>query len=86
MKNRTIIGIICMVLAVITIFAATPIMNRMSGDSVTVVRLSKDVKQDKGCMPLKVGNCRFTPTGNAVREFQNVLPFGIRVKTSMPIW
>lgn len=45
MKNRTIIGIICMVIAVIITFVAAPLVNRLSGDSVTAVRLSKDIKQ-----------------------------------------
>lgn len=36
-------------------------------------------------MPPEVGNCRFTPTGNAVREFQSVLPFAFCVKTGMPM-
>lgn len=43
------------------------------------------IKQDKGCMPLECGYCHFTPTGNAVREVQSVLRFGICVKTSIPI-
>lgn len=43
------------------------------------------VKQDKGCMPPKGGICHFTPTGNAVREVQCVLPFGVCVKTGIPI-
>lgn len=43
------------------------------------------IKQDKGCMPPEGGNCRFTPTGNAVREVRSVLPFGICVKTGMLI-
>lgn len=36
-------------------------------------------------MPLKGGNGRLTPTGNAVREFQSVLPFGIGVKAGIPM-
>ena len=40
------------------------------------------IKQDKGCMPPRGGNCRFTPTGNAVRELQSVLLFTLCVKTS----
>lgn len=42
-------------------------------------------KQDKGCMPPKGGNCRFTPTGNAVRELQSVLPVALCVKTGIPM-
>lgn len=43
MKNRTIIGIICMVLAVIVTFAVAPLVNRLTSDTVTVLRLSQDV-------------------------------------------
>ena len=39
MKNRTIIGIICMVLAVVITFAAAPLVNRLTSDTTTVVRL-----------------------------------------------
>lgn len=45
MKNRTIIGIVCMVLAVVITFAIAPMVNRLTSDTVTVVRLSKDIKQ-----------------------------------------
>lgn len=45
MKNRTIIGVICMVLAVVITFAVAPIVNRLTSDTVTVARLSQDVKQ-----------------------------------------
>jgi pilus assembly protein CpaB len=45
MKNRTVIGIICMVLAVIITFAIAPVVNRLTSDTTTVIRLSDDVKQ-----------------------------------------
>ena len=43
MKNRTIIGIICMVLAVVITFAAAPLVNRLTSDTTTVVRLKQEV-------------------------------------------
>ena len=43
MKNRTIIGIICMVLAVVITFAAAPLVNRLTSDTTTVFRLKHDV-------------------------------------------
>ena len=43
MKNRTIIGIICMILAVAMTFAVAPIVNRLTSDTTTVVRLKQDV-------------------------------------------
>ncbi|MGI6196258.1 MAG: Flp pilus assembly protein CpaB [Eubacteriales bacterium] len=45
MKNRTVIGIICMVLAVIITFAIAPIVNKLTSDTTSVIRLSADVKQ-----------------------------------------
>ena len=43
MKNRTIIGIICMVLAVVITFAVAPLVNRLTSDTTTVVRLKHDL-------------------------------------------
>ena len=45
MKNRTVIGVICMVLAVIVTFAVAPLVNRLTSDTSEVVRLANDVKQ-----------------------------------------
>lgn len=45
MKNRTIIGIVCMVLAVAITFLIAPVVNNLTSDTTSVVRLAKDVKQ-----------------------------------------
>lgn len=45
MKNRTVIGVICMVLAVAVTFAVAPLVNRLTSDTSEVVRLASDVKQ-----------------------------------------
>lgn len=45
MKNRTVIGVICMVLAVVITFAVAPLVNRLTSGMSEVVRLSTDVKQ-----------------------------------------
>ena len=45
MKNRTVIGVICMVVAVAITFLIAPIVNRLSTDSSEVIRLASDVKQ-----------------------------------------
>lgn len=45
MKNRTIIGVICMVLAVVMTFAVAPLVNKLTSDTTEVVRLNADVKQ-----------------------------------------
>lgn len=45
MKNRTVIGIICMVLAVAITFGVAPLVNRLTSDTKSVIRISQDVKQ-----------------------------------------
>lgn len=45
MKNRTVIGVICMILAVVVTFAVAPLVNRLTSDTSECVRLSADVKQ-----------------------------------------
>lgn len=45
MKNRTVIGVICMVLAIAVTFLVAPLVNRLSTDTSEVIRLAEDVKQ-----------------------------------------
>lgn len=45
MKNRTVLGLICIILAVATVFLVSPIVNRMTNGETTMLRLSEDVKQ-----------------------------------------
>ncbi|MBQ6263178.1 MAG: Flp pilus assembly protein CpaB [Clostridia bacterium] len=45
MKNRTVIGVICMILAIVVTFAVAPIVNRLTSDTTDVVRLGVDMKQ-----------------------------------------
>lgn len=45
MKSRTVIGIICMVFAVAITFLVAPIVNRLTSDTTTVIRVSTDVKR-----------------------------------------
>lgn len=45
MKNRTIIGIVCMVIAVVITFVIAPVVNNLASDTTSVIRLAKDVKQ-----------------------------------------
>ena len=45
MKNRTIIGLICMVAAIAVMFAVAPIVNKITSDTSEVIRLSADVKK-----------------------------------------
>lgn len=43
MKNRTVLGVICIALSVVIIFAVSPLMNRVTSGTVSVVRLKTDV-------------------------------------------
>jgi len=45
LKNRTFIGLICIVLAVLTTFVVSPMVNRMSEGKTEVVRFVKDLSQ-----------------------------------------
>ena len=45
MKNRTIIGIICIVLALVVSFAVSPLVNKLAESKVDIVRMTKDVVQ-----------------------------------------
>jgi pilus assembly protein CpaB len=45
MKNRTVIGIVCMVLAVAMTFFVSPLVNKLTSDTTTVIRVSADIKQ-----------------------------------------
>jgi len=43
MKNRTIIGIVCIVLALAVTFGVAPLVNKLADSRVEIVRLTKDV-------------------------------------------
>lgn len=45
MKNRMVLGIICMVLAVTLMFGVAPIVNRVSSQKVKIVRAVQDIAQ-----------------------------------------
>lgn len=45
MKNRTIIGIVCIVLALIVTFAVAPLVNKISDSRTDIVRMKKNVDQ-----------------------------------------
>lgn len=45
MKNRTLIGIICMILAVSLTFIVSPVVSKLTTDTVEVPRLSSQVGQ-----------------------------------------
>jgi len=44
LKNRTVLGVICIVLSLIICFALTPLFNQSVSQKTTVVRVSKDIQ------------------------------------------
>ena len=45
MTNRTIIGIVCIVLALVVTFAVAPLVNKLSDSRTDIVRLKNDIAQ-----------------------------------------
>ena len=45
MKNRTVLGIVCILLSLAITFGLSPLINRLTDGEVTVIRLVRDVKQ-----------------------------------------
>ena len=45
MKNRTIIGIVCIVLALVVTFAVAPLVNKLTDSRTDIVRLKSDIAQ-----------------------------------------
>lgn len=45
MKNRTILGIVCIILAAVVMFGVSPVINRMVAEKLTVCQVNKDIKQ-----------------------------------------
>lgn len=44
LKNRTVIGVICIVLSLIICFAVTPLFNKGMSQKIEIVRVTKDIK------------------------------------------
>ena len=45
MKNRTIIGIVCIVMALVVTFGVAPLVNEMADNRTDIVRMKKNVDQ-----------------------------------------
>lgn len=43
MKNRTILAVICIVLAIVMVFVVSPLVNKLTTDSTDVIRLKQNV-------------------------------------------
>ena len=47
MKNRTIIGIICVILAIAVVFGVSPIINKMASGKMQVIQVTKKIEQGR---------------------------------------
>ena len=76
MKNRTIIGIICLILAILVTFVVAPLINRLAEDTEEVVIILQDMKQGAQITEDMVELSSFPkdkiPAG-AIRETKDVL-------------
>ena len=73
MKNRTIIGIVCMILAVAITFLVAPLVNRLTSDTISVVRLKQDVGRGAKITEEQV---------EIVKVNTDAMPQGVYVKTA----
>lgn len=76
MKNRTIIGIVCIVLAVTVLFGVTPLVAKMSAGKITVVQVNKPItegKQITAADVVKVEIGRHGVTGSVITDEKAVV-------------
>lgn len=76
LKNRTVLGLICIVLSLIICFGLTPLFNDAVKAQVEIVRISKDVKQgtqitDDMVTVIKVGGHNLPE--NVLKQKENVV-------------
>ena len=45
-RNRTVIGVLCILLALIICFGVTPLFSRSASEKTEIVRVTKDIKED----------------------------------------
>ena len=76
MKNRTIIGIVCIVLAVATMFGVAPLVNKLAAGKVSVVRVTADISRGTAITEKDVAVVEIGKTGiqeNAVTDMKAVV-------------
>ena len=45
-RNRTVVGVLCILLALIICFGVTPLFSRSASEKTEIVRVTKDIKED----------------------------------------
>jgi len=76
MKNRTILGILCIVLAIAVMFGVAPIVNKLSASKITIARVAMDVPKghqitDKDVETVTVGG--FNLPKDIVKDIKTVI-------------
>lgn len=76
MKNRTIIGIVCIVVALIVTFAVAPLVNKLADSKVEIVRMANNVTQghqisENDIEVVKVGG--YNLPADVITEVKNVV-------------
>lgn len=73
MKNRTILGIVCIVLAIAVLFGAAPLVNTLTSGKTGIVRVTKDIPQGKIITAEDVSVVEVGKTGlqeNAIKDMK----------------
>lgn len=75
-KNRTVLGLICIALALVICFAVTPLFNAAASSKVKIVRITQDVKigheiTDKDIEVVEVGG--YNLPGEVVKKPEDVV-------------
>lgn len=76
MKNRTILGIVCIVLAIAVLFGAAPLVNTLTSGKTGIVRVTKDIPQGKIITAEDVAVVEVGKTGlqeNAIKDMKAVI-------------
>ena len=63
MKNRTLIGIVCIVLAVAVTFLVSPLVNRISEQKTDVIRFTKDISHGSKITETDIEIVKLSKTG-----------------------
>lgn len=76
MKNRTILGVICIVFAIAVMFGVAPLVNKMSASKTNVVRVTADITQGEMITSENIAVVEVGKTGlqeNAVTDIKAVI-------------
>ena len=76
MKNRTILGVICFILAIAVMFGVAPLVNKMAASKTNVVRVTADIIQGEMITAEDISIVEVGKTGlqrNAVSDIKTVI-------------